>query len=1648
MRMAMMLFVILFGSIATWAQTEQIYSGFTATAGTAGYTNQSYGNLVDGKFTSAYFSKWCLSMSSKIPLESADSCVYCDFQADQAIAVTKYILTTGEDNSTYTNRNPKRWALQAKLNSTDEWVTIDSIYDGGGLQNVNYTDYEFTLSNPGTYQYFRFMVFETQGAGTLQLSELRFKGPLQTATLSGTGTESDPFIIANVAGWNTFVSNVNAGNDADKYYKLADGFIDTTPIVVMAGTNDNPFTGHFNGNGKILNVNISGTEIGAAPFRYINGATIEMLTVAGTVTSTAYHAAGLVGMCKDDNANVISNCDVQVNVIASGYAGGIIGHGGNGTLTMSGCIYSGNISKFTSFAGGLVGWCDNVTITMTNCLFKGSFSAGTNGKYHPIACHTANTSATATCTNVYYTGDDATAGSSNWVSGANGIKVTSSTPTNTMYLKLNAADGNSYYSATSVSGVEPFYELTGSVIQPIPVVKLSDGSTVSSSCYTVTYSGDGTTSGNYSVSISGVSSKGYEGTTTINYDVTYEKPTNLAVSLTCAQPTQATISWTENGSATQWKICLNGDETNAITVNSNPYTLTGLEADHGYNVKVCAVRELGDSYWTNEVYFMPTAKVTVGTGTDTHSELPLNCYYNYSLTEQIFTPEELEGSVNAGKAIASIAFYCAKTPECNLDIYIVHTDKSSFSSGSDWIVPTVDDKVFSGTVSFLAESWKDITLDTPFIYDGTSNIAIIVDNNTGSYTSTTNFLAYTATGNQALYIRSDGTNYDPMSPAVSGTLLAKKNQMRVLFEDAPSCIRPTELTASELAYNDNTGTYSDTITWTSSADAWNLRYKLKDATTWTTVAVANTPSYLLTGLVLASTYEVQVQTDCGSGSTSGWTNSLLLTTPLCGEPDKNDIRYELTDSYGDGWNGNKIQVVHHNSGIVVAELTIESGDSAEGTVALCCGEDYDFVWLSGSFASECSYVFYDINDEEIFSGSDALSDTVSYTMDCTITSCKKPMNLKLVSTPGPKSVKLQWTPGTNDQTTWDIAYMADGEADFTLIEEITNNPYTLTGLDPETDYTVKVRGNCGGGDVSTWSNELTFTTNTATPTPLITNVEVGPNTAEISWLDWTDEYQVRYAPLSGGITLTDEALLQYDNDNYYSLYGTSSTNTWTWGVMYPGNLVTGNVLTGISIYEKSTYNTEDITIKIYSGGDNAPGTLLYTETVTPEANDDFHDITFASPQFIATGQNLWITLTETGTYVMDVCDDGSEVNNLWLYDADDDEWTALNASGVGWMIRGNMATTDIDIDNMAWTTITCDEDTCLLTGLQTETDYIYQVRGNYGADGYSAWTTGFFITTNDNPVVHNVEVTPSNTSATISWTGYSDSYKVRYRNLAYESLLSTSFSDDFESGDLDKWTIIRNNEGIDETDWSTIEPANYFSSTTVEAHSGDYVAMSRSWYSNTEYDVENWLISPAIPLTGKLTYWAMGDAGYPEHYDVYVSTTTNDINEFVKVYEPDDVTDSWTKHTVDLSSYNGAMGYIAFCNADYDKDYLLVDDVVVAVSESTPAGDWQEINTTASSIELTGLTSDVEYEYQIIGIKAGQPNSETNIATFKTTKTSFDLNGDGRLDGADVKSLADIVVGNLNASSYPMSTIDINNDGVITIADITALVNKILNIVP
>ena len=166
----------------------------------------------------------------------------------------------------------------------------------------------------------------------------------------------------------------------------------------------------------------------------------------------------------------------------------------------------------------------------------------------------------------------------------------------------------------------------------------------------------------------------------------------------------------------------------------------------------------------------------VGSGEATNVYLPSYSYYNYTLSQQIYSSNEVGEAGN----ITSLSFYNAGTEKTrSYDIYMVHTDKTSFESNTDWIAVSESDLVYSGNVTMARGCWTTIVLNTGFDYNGTSNLAIIVDDNTGTWSSNhMSCRVFDASGNQAIRVYSDGTNYDPYNPSsYNGTLHSVKNQI-------------------------------------------------------------------------------------------------------------------------------------------------------------------------------------------------------------------------------------------------------------------------------------------------------------------------------------------------------------------------------------------------------------------------------------------------------------------------------------------------------------------------------------------------------------------------------------------------------------------------------------------------------------------------------------------------------------------------------------------------------------------------------------------------------------------------------------------------------------------------------------------------------
>ena len=193
----------------------------------------------------------------------------------------------------------------------------------------------------------------------------------------GSGTTDSPYLITSADDWNEFALSVNAGiNHSGKCVKLTNDI----SIWMMAGASEtNSFQGTFDGDGHTLTFNCNNTtSADTAPFRYTKNAIIKNLRTAGSITTDAMNAAGIVG---DVTGSLdLTNCSSSVTISSSrsdaDFHGGLVASN-NGSVTISGCVFDGSFVATvahtnqygTTFCGGLVGMSNvNSSTTITNSL--------------------------------------------------------------------------------------------------------------------------------------------------------------------------------------------------------------------------------------------------------------------------------------------------------------------------------------------------------------------------------------------------------------------------------------------------------------------------------------------------------------------------------------------------------------------------------------------------------------------------------------------------------------------------------------------------------------------------------------------------------------------------------------------------------------------------------------------------------------------------------------------------------------------------------------------------------------------------------------------------------------------------------------------------------------------------------------------------------------------------------------------------------------------------------------------------------------------------------------------------------------------------------------------------------------------------------
>src|SRR5690606_7322488 len=113
------------------------------------------------------------------------------------------------------------------------------------------------------------------------------------------------------------------------------------------------------------------------------------------------------------------------------------------------------------------------------------------------------------------------------------------------------------------------------------------------------------------------------------------------------------------------------------------------------------------------------ATIQIGSGTGTSSAMPVSTCWGYSYSQQIVLASEYANGSGGPGNITKIRYHAEELIQpvdvwTGWTIYLGHTAKTSFSSGTDFVPLTELTQVFSGTITPIEENWFEITFTTPF----------------------------------------------------------------------------------------------------------------------------------------------------------------------------------------------------------------------------------------------------------------------------------------------------------------------------------------------------------------------------------------------------------------------------------------------------------------------------------------------------------------------------------------------------------------------------------------------------------------------------------------------------------------------------------------------------------------------------------------------------------------------------------------------------------------------------------------------------------------------------------------------------------------------------------------------------------------------
>jgi len=506
--------------------------------------------------------------------------------------------------------------------------------------------------------------------------------------------------------------------------------------------------------------------------------------------------------------------------------------------------------------------------------------------------------------------------------------------------------------------------------------------------------------------------------------------------------TTATLSWTNPGSATSWDleivpVATAPTGTATATSSSTTYNATGLTQNTDYKYYVRANCGNGNySNWVGPFNFGTVALGENCTAPITISSLP------YSTTDNTanYADTNYEGSPGASG--------------CGITY--------GYLNGNDVVYsyPATQTGVISIDVSGLTDTYAGV-----FVYNSCANIGVSCMGGDFNYFETTPLSIPT------LSVTAGVTYY-----IVISTYASPQTVGYALTVQQVNCAPPVGLPTTGI------GMTSANLSWTnpSGATSWEVVVQpvvLGIPTGSGTTANTNT-NWAATGLTPSTAYEYYVRANCGNGTFSAWAGPYAFNTMICDVSEQCNYTIVMTDSYGDGWNGNTMTL--SQNGIALATVGLASGAGPQSvTVPVCNDTPLQLYWnAGGSFPAEVGVSLQNGFSQTVYtkpSGTGSQNSVLySTTVDCDNVECLAPTNLTATNTTT-TTAQIGWAgPATGS---WNYYIVEEGGAAPGAGAGIntTTNPTTVTGLTIATNYEYYVQMVCDNG-VSTWAGPFAFST--------------------------------------------------------------------------------------------------------------------------------------------------------------------------------------------------------------------------------------------------------------------------------------------------------------------------------------------------------------------------------------------------------------------------------------------------------------------------------------------------------------------------------------------------------------------------------------------